>query len=452
MRFSRYLEPVRCAGGQIPRLSNEGMIICGDKFPLQSLLGYSSSSENPSQSPLTPAKSLPRSLALAPSNEMDRCQFTSPGAKTTANNSFQIFQCHLLSEWTRTKTPYGLSEALESAQHDLSQEPKETAAIFLKCGFQAWLAYFLATQYQGHHYKGQRETLNTITAFDQLPCEDRTIVAAAVNSIESHETVRDAIAKLTQSRKRRRTLVPHSLDSRPNLASGLTSIEDPALPTTARMPALQDAAETSFYTNGAITTSTASATLETSPPSGAIAASGLPDQEQTCRDASYHGIMDIFLPYICTAIKPKEGGRADVTMAFPSATHYGLKPHCLISLVIKASEVAHIAMQLFGVHIGSGDGMRYFVLPNGGRLLASNGFQFQGSLSSHIDGLLGPNINKAITESPVREEELAQGIVATRCVTMSFISDPQADGILNLSLGLNAGLEMRSKLYHDDSR
>ena len=161
--------------------------------------------------------------------------------------------------------------------------------------------------------------------------------------------------------------------------------------------------------------------------------------------------MDIFPPYICGATSTKDG-RADVTMGFPYIRRYGLKPYCLMSLVIKASEVAFIAMQLFKVHIGTGDGIRQFVLTNGGRLLPVPGFQFQGSLDSDIDGLLGPKISKAIAESPVREEELAEGIVATRCVSMSFTRDPQDDGILNLSLGLTDGLWMKKKLYTEDRR
>lgn len=161
--------------------------------------------------------------------------------------------------------------------------------------------------------------------------------------------------------------------------------------------------------------------------------------------------MAIFPPYMCGAISPKEG-RADVTMSFPYVRSYVLKPYCLMSLVIKASEVPYIAMRLFKAHIGTGDGVRHFVLDNGGRLLPVNGFHFQGSLDSDIDGLLGSKISKAIAESPVREQEYAEGIVATRCVTMSFSRDTQDSGVLNLSLGLTDGLWMKNKLYTEEPR
>ncbi|KAK3328701.1 hypothetical protein B0T19DRAFT_197786 [Cercophora scortea] len=115
-------------------------------------------------------------------------------------------------------------------------------------------------------------------------------------------------------------------------------------------------------------------------------------QEQTCAHASYRGIMGIFPPYMRGAINPKDGS-ADVTMVFPLVRRNGLTPYCLVSLVIKANEVAFIVMQLFKAHIGTGDEIRYFVLPNGGRLLPRPGFQFQGSLDSDIHGLLGHKIS-----------------------------------------------------------
>lgn len=87
-------------------------------------------------------------------------------------------------------------------------------------------------------------------------------------------------------------------------------------------------------------------------------------------------------------------------------------------------------MRLFKAHIGTGDGARHFVLDNGGRLLPVNGFQSQGSLDNGIKRLLGLKISKAITEVPMREEELADVIVATRSVTMSVSHNPQDDGVL----------------------
>lgn len=140
-----------------------------------------------------------------------RHQFTLSNAESTINDSLRIFTDCLSKEWTRTKTPYGLDEALGSVgkpdvpQLDQGEAARqETAAIFLGFGFQTWLAYFLATHHQGRHYPGQKATTETIRAFDQLSNEDRKRVASAIASIESHVTVQDAIRKLMATPKRRR--------------------------------------------------------------------------------------------------------------------------------------------------------------------------------------------------------------------------------------------------------
>jgi hypothetical protein len=157
--------------------------------------------------------------------------------------------------------------------------------------------------------------------------------------------------------------------------------------------------------------------------------------------------MQFFPPYICGAVSAKDG-KANVTMDFPRDTKHGLKLHCLMSLDIKASEIPFITWRLFHVRIDTGDdGLRHQVLANGGRGLAREGFQFQGSLDHDIDSVLGPEMAKAIAKSPVREAELDAGITATRCVTIYFSGNPLRSGILNLSLGLEHGLKMREKLF-----
>lgn len=74
------------------------------------------------------------------------------------------------------------------------------------------------------------------------------------------------------------------------------------------------------------------------------------------------------------------------------------------------------------------------------------GFQFQGSLNNDMKRLFGLKISKAMTEGPVYKEKLANGMVAIRCVNMSFIHNPQDDGVLNLSLGLTGGLWRKNTL------
>jgi hypothetical protein len=348
--------------------------------------------------------------------------------------------------------PYGLDQALDSLRdpsHPSNLARRETATIFLDCGFKAWLAYFLATHYHGHHFKGQKANTEAINAFDQLSRQERTAVAVAVASISCHATVDEAIQRLMENPKRRREYLQYLLNPPSNTSSGLahsanaalqpsptilqTAVESPPHPNGAMQP--PQTTDRPLYSNGAIPTST-SATHENNASNSST--------EQTLEYASWCGMMDVFPGYMCSVINSRNGC-ADVTMSFPVVAR-GLKPYCLLSLVIKANQVEFIAWRLFQSHIRTEDGVRHFVLPNSGRLVPPS-FQFQGSLAHDINDLLGPEVGKAIAGSPVREEEVLQGIVATRCVSMTLTIRSQDNGILNLSLNLTDGLSMKRKLY-----
>jgi hypothetical protein len=117
----------------------------------------------------------------------------------------------LTSEWARQKTPYGITAALKAAR---SQPDDHTEQIFLKAGFQAWVAYYLAKHRSGN-YVGRSAALSTIDAFDLLPREQREEVAASIAKIEPPESVADAIDAIgaisgiqdrMPSKKRRRGL------------------------------------------------------------------------------------------------------------------------------------------------------------------------------------------------------------------------------------------------------
>ncbi|KAI8710905.1 hypothetical protein NCS52_01519200 [Fusarium sp. LHS14.1] len=406
-------------------------------------------------------------------------------------DSYRSFTARLQQQWPRTKAPYGLDEALKALQPTLRgaatnqgedhRRRLETEVIFLQAGFQAWLAYFLTVHHQGQHYTGQQETRETVEAFRHLSSEDRTKVAKELAGFKCHETVEKAIQKLMESRKRQRLINGTYDEESPDYATNATissllsvgeslPLTDSAMgastihtnTTMSRLPSIVESLppaddamgastthpNTTIWslppTDGAMTVSTTSGTLGSKPASDPATAF---KQAQQCTLGSYRGLMDFFPPYLCSAV-PAKDGKADVTMDFPHATKHGLKLHCLMSLVIKASEVPYITLRLFHVHIGVGDdGIRHEVLPNGGRGLARKGFQFQGSLDDDIDSILGPKMVKAIAQSPVREAELGVGIAATRCVTINFSDNPLDSGILSLSLGLEYGLKMRKKLF-----
>lgn len=125
-------------------------------------------------------------------------------------DSEKLIVAQLEKEWARTKTPYGLDNALQSTRGMIGEAkiPRrlETQQIFLGAGFQAWLAYFLATGNQGRHYSGQSLDNQTFDTFDCLSRADRAVVAKTVALIECHPTVDKAITALMANRKRQSKL------------------------------------------------------------------------------------------------------------------------------------------------------------------------------------------------------------------------------------------------------
>ncbi|KAK2469454.1 hypothetical protein H9L39_18913 [Fusarium oxysporum f. sp. albedinis] len=128
-------------------------------------------------------------------------------------DSSKLFTTPLQEPWTSPKTPYGLHEALTNLQ---SKEPlatcqeqakRETERIFLKAGFQAWLAYFLTNRNQAYHHVGQTSSHQTLEAFHRLSADDRAKVATRVAGIKCHETVNQLLQKLRNSRKRKSKLL-----------------------------------------------------------------------------------------------------------------------------------------------------------------------------------------------------------------------------------------------------
>ncbi|KAF1999574.1 hypothetical protein P154DRAFT_523132 [Amniculicola lignicola CBS 123094] len=119
-------------------------------------------------------------------------------------DSIQIFRKYLVSEWTRTKTPYGLDAALAKAT---TSGPDCTERIFLNAGFKAWLAYFLATPGEGH-FEGRQAQVEAMAVFQNHSIKDRRLTAERVAKIIPHSTVQAAISKMLQEPKRRRLLPP----------------------------------------------------------------------------------------------------------------------------------------------------------------------------------------------------------------------------------------------------
>lgn len=297
-----------------------------------------------------------------------------------------------------------------------------TARIFFdNGGLKAWIAYFLATEGKAH-FKGQRDRSVTINAFQQLPAADKAKVAKAIASKQPDPSVRDAIHIISRSFEDAGLLNARLNDharQHPSLAESLTG-------------------EANVSPRGTI-----SSTPENSLDPGA-------SQHLVFEKASLLGLADVFDQYMCGAIRKdtvlSEGAiclKAAITMDFPID---GLVD-CLMSLAIYHTKVEYLAMSLFNVHVESAGQVRYVVLNEGAKLLPSPEMTLKGALDENIIRILGPEIHGAIQSSRMRRKEMEEGNHVTECVSMILTSRPEEGAIINLSLGLKGGTNLKNKLY-----
>jgi hypothetical protein len=107
-----------------------------------------------------------------------------------------IFRQQLERAWNRQRTPQRLKKKLLET---CAADSKVTARIFLDYGgFQAWFAYFLATEGKAH-YKGRHDKLSVLAAFARLTSDEQTYVAKAVAGVQPHNTVSGAIDKISRT-------------------------------------------------------------------------------------------------------------------------------------------------------------------------------------------------------------------------------------------------------------
>jgi hypothetical protein len=108
----------------------------------------------------------------------------------------RLFRQQLERAWNRQRTPQRLKKKLLET---CAADSKFTARIFLDYGgFQAWFAYFLATEGKAH-YKGRHDKLSVLAAFARLTSDEQTYVAKAVAGVQPHNTVSGAIDKISRS-------------------------------------------------------------------------------------------------------------------------------------------------------------------------------------------------------------------------------------------------------------
>lgn len=165
--------------------------------------------------------------------------------------------------------------------------------------------------------------------------------------------------------------------------------------------------------------------------------------------ASLQGITTVFDPYMCDAIRrdtPQSGDitclKAAVTMDFPIE---GLDD-CLMSLAIHESKVEYLAMALFNVQVESVGRVRYVTLAGGSRLISNAEVTLKGAQDNAIISVFGAEVYKAVATTRMRKRELEERKDITESVSM-ILSRAGEGAIIDLSLGVKGGDQIRTKLY-----
>ena len=135
--------------------------------------------------------------------------------------------------------------------------------------------------------------------------------------------------------------------------------------------------------------------------------------------------------------------KAAVTTILPL---WGGPVDCLISLDICDQEVEQLAMALFNAKVKWVEQVLHVVLKEGFTLIIPHSeTTLKGALDEAIIAVFGLEIHNAIAESPIRRRELEEGKHVTECVSMILTKN---GAIINLSLGLEGGLQIQNKLYN----
>jgi hypothetical protein len=169
-------------------------------------------------------------------------------------------------------------------------------------------------------------------------------------------------------------------------------------------------------------------------------------QEEVIENASLQGIAKVFDEYMCSAIRrvtAQSGLKAAVTTVLPL---WGGPVDCLMSLDICEREVEQLAMALFNAKVKWVEQVLHIVLKEGITLIIPHSeATLKGVRDEDIIKVFGPEIHDAITESPVRRRELEEGKRVTESISMILTKN---GAIINLSLGLEGGLQIQNKLYN----
>ncbi|KAF3481542.1 uncharacterized protein GIQ15_04301 [Arthroderma uncinatum] len=168
-------------------------------------------------------------------------------------------------------------------------------------------------------------------------------------------------------------------------------------------------------------------------------------EQRVFENASLQGVAEVFNQDMSSAIRRltvQDESKAAVTTVFPI---WAGTIDCLMSLEVNEWSVEWLVMALFNAKLKWVNQARHVVFNEGVTLIIPNSeATLKGVLNEAILNVFGPEIHEAVTESPMRRKELAEGMRVTECVSMILTRD---GAIINLALGLDGGVKIQNKLY-----
>ncbi|CAJ2506590.1 Uu.00g077760.m01.CDS01 [Anthostomella pinea] len=343
----------------------------------------------------------------------------------------EALQLCLSEEQALIKAPPGLDKAL--AAISLS-EP--ISYDFLKTGFKAWFAYFLAT--------GRNLMVKEYAA--RLSTSTLEQVAAEVSATDAHDSVDRRLQHILHSSDRgnsRSRLLANVQSSKVSL---LLPPEPCSRPTKRRR---SDSLRRNQQMASPSLLKTSIADAEVTMHEGSIS-EALQEWKTFEIDPQYEyawpkarNLPFVFPHYMCTAIV-KAGDTACVMLSFLSDP-----TECHFVVDISAREVQHVAKELFGVHTQVIQMRRCLVLEHSAMVDINRSVKPRGATNVPIDKLFGQVVSTAFRQGPQRMEELSNGEMLSRCLSMTIWETDDSPGRLDIGLEAQHAVAIWRGLWPD---
>ncbi|KAH7019787.1 hypothetical protein EDB80DRAFT_870402 [Ilyonectria destructans] len=332
---------------------------------------------------------------------------------------------YLADEQLSEKAPPGLDRALDSLSSS-----NAISRAFQHAGFWTWYTYFLATD----HIK---------ESVSQLSPEALQHVVAEVSKVQPHASVANRVNHIfllsDRAPKRCRLLSSNGINL-PAPPESVSPDPNPRPPKRTRLEGMRrspslELDETELLESQFESTDVIMQSLERDPPE-ALPRGGTSQQETGLRRLSNDAreastllnlnrpsehksprskyLPRVFPHYMCTTIA-KRVDQASVVASFQP--HKGV---CQLVLDINATEVQHVAKELFGIHIRDRNGRRCAALEHGPTMDIDGSMTLKGALDMAWETLFGQLVTTAIQQSMQRKKELSAGVVLSECVSMEI--------------------------------